>query len=171
MTSDSRPPNSDADTASASESENPAIPSPKPKAHAPLTNKDWWPEQIDLSILHAHSSLSNPLGEDFDYATEFAKLDVEALSAAIGDVVARRCGRRRRWQADGSSSLPLVEGEAPHAPPVRRSEGSARWWTVALDVGELQRGDKSVPVRELELGIGSEVIAFVKSTEVSIAKL
>ncbi|MCZ4538128.1 catalase/peroxidase HPI [Gordonia sp. WA4-43] len=97
MTSDSRPPNSDADTASASESENPAIPSPKPKAHAPLTNKDWWPEQIDLSILHAHSSLSNPLGEDFDYATEFAKLDVEALKA---DLVSLMTTSQDWWPAD-----------------------------------------------------------------------
>ncbi|OCH80506.1 catalase/peroxidase HPI [Gordonia sp. UCD-TK1] len=97
MTSDSRPPNSDADTASASESENPAIPSPKPKAHAPLTNKDWWPEQIDLSILHAHSSLSNPLGEDFDYATEFEKLDVEALKA---DLVSLMTTSQDWWPAD-----------------------------------------------------------------------
>ncbi|MFC8315478.1 catalase/peroxidase HPI [Gordonia sp. NPDC057258] len=97
MTSDSRPPNSDADTAGASESENPAIPSPKPKAHAPLTNKDWWPEQIDLSILHAHSSLSNPLGEDFDYATEFEKLDVEALKA---DLVSLMTTSQDWWPAD-----------------------------------------------------------------------
>ena len=63
MTSDSRPPNADTGTSSTSESENPAIPSPTPKAHAPLTNKDWWPEQIDLSVLHAHTSKSNPLGD------------------------------------------------------------------------------------------------------------
>ena len=87
MTSDSRPPHSDAGTATTSESENPAIPSPKPKGHAPLTNKDWWPEQIDLSILHAHTSKSNPLGEDFDYAAEFAKLDVEALKADVIDLM------------------------------------------------------------------------------------
>jgi catalase-peroxidase len=87
VTSDSRPPHSDAGTATASESENPAIPSPKPKGHAPLTNKDWWPEQIDLSILHAHTSKSNPLGEDFDYAAEFAKLDVEALKADVIDLM------------------------------------------------------------------------------------
>ncbi|MBD0863524.1 catalase/peroxidase HPI [Gordonia sp. zg691] len=97
MTSDSRPPNSDAETRSNSESENPAISSPKPKAHAPLTNKDWWPEQIDLSLLHAHSSLSNPLGEDFDYAKEFAKLDVEALKA---DLVSLMTQSQDWWPAD-----------------------------------------------------------------------
>ncbi|EON30595.1 catalase/hydroperoxidase HPI(I) [Gordonia terrae C-6] len=97
MTSDSRPPNPDDKTRSNSESENPVISSPEPKAHAPLTNKDWWPEQIDLSILHAHSSLSNPLGEDFDYATEFAKLDVEALKA---DLISLMTTSQDWWPAD-----------------------------------------------------------------------
>jgi catalase-peroxidase len=97
VTSDSRPPNSDTGTDSASESENPAISSPKPKGHAPLTNKDWWPEQIDLSILHAHTSKSNPLGEDFDYPTEFAKLDVDALKA---DMIAVMTQSQDWWPAD-----------------------------------------------------------------------
>jgi catalase-peroxidase len=65
--------------ASASESENPAIPSPRPKRVRPRTNKDWWPNQLDLSLLHQQSPLSNPMGEGFDYAEEFKTLDVEAL--------------------------------------------------------------------------------------------
>ena len=97
MTSDSRPPNADTGTSSTSESENPAIPSPTPKAHAPLTNKDWWPEQIDLSVLHAHTSKSNPLGTDFDYAAEFAKLDVDAFKA---DVIALMTESQEFWPAD-----------------------------------------------------------------------
>ncbi|WP_244976001.1 catalase/peroxidase HPI [Nocardia huaxiensis] len=80
-----------------SESENPAIPSPTPKAHRPNTNKDWWPEQIDVSVLHAHSSKANPLGADFDYAKEFAKLDVEALKA---DVAAVLTDSQDWWPAD-----------------------------------------------------------------------
>ncbi len=80
-TSDARPPATGASTASNSESENPAIDSPKPKAHAPLTNQDWWPEQVDVSVLHRQNEKGNPLGEDFDYAEEFAKLDVEAFKA------------------------------------------------------------------------------------------
>ncbi|MFZ0902774.1 MAG: hypothetical protein WAN71_02605, partial [Mycobacterium sp.] len=59
-----------------SESENPVIAAPEPKAHAPLTNQDWWPDQVDVSKLHPHVSQANPLGENFDYAKEFAKLDV-----------------------------------------------------------------------------------------------
>jgi len=43
------------------------------------TNRDWWPNQLNLQVLHQHSTLSNPMGEAFDYAEEFKKLDYEAL--------------------------------------------------------------------------------------------
>ena len=70
-----------------SDSENPALDSPTPKAHGPLSNQDWWPDQIDVSKLHRNSPVSNPLGEDFDYAKEFAKLDVDALKAEVASVL------------------------------------------------------------------------------------
>ena len=70
-----------------SESENPVIPSPEPTAHRPRTNQDWWPNQLDLKVLHAHSPKGNPLGADFDYAEEFAKLDVEELTRDIKEVL------------------------------------------------------------------------------------
>ena len=54
-------------TRSVSESENPVIPSPTPKRSRPHKNSDWWPNQLDLSVLHHHSHLSNPMEEDFDY--------------------------------------------------------------------------------------------------------
>jgi catalase-peroxidase len=95
--SDSRPPNPKSETASTSESENPAIPSPEPKAGAPLRNQDWWPNQIDVSRLHPHTPQGNPLGEDFDYAAEFAKLDVNALKA---DVAALMTQSQDWWPAD-----------------------------------------------------------------------
>ena len=50
--------------------------------HAPsggMRNRDWWPNQLNLGILHQHSSKSSPMGEDFDYAKEFAKLDLKAV--------------------------------------------------------------------------------------------
>ncbi|OXM53731.1 catalase/peroxidase HPI [Amycolatopsis thailandensis] len=78
----------DSVTAHGSESENPAIDSPTPKSGGrPRTNKDWWPNQLDLSVLHAHSSKANPLGAEFSYAKEFAKLDVEALKRDIVEVL------------------------------------------------------------------------------------
>jgi catalase-peroxidase len=66
-------------TTTVSESENPEIPSATPVTARPRNNRDWWPNQLDLSILNAHSPKSNPMGADFDYAAEFATLDVEAL--------------------------------------------------------------------------------------------
>jgi catalase-peroxidase len=112
VSSDSRPPNPDTKTASTSESENPAIPSPTPKAHAPLTNQDWWPDQVDVSKLHAHSSLSNPLGEDFDYAEEFKKLDPEALKADVLSVITTS---QDWWPADYGSYAGLFIRMSWHA--------------------------------------------------------
>ena len=86
-TSHSRPPNPEAKSASGSESENPAISAPTPKAHGALRNQDWWPEQIDVTKLHPESVQSSPLGADFDYAKELAKLDVEALKADVASVL------------------------------------------------------------------------------------
>ena len=74
-------------TRSISESENPGIPSPTPKRTHPRTNKDWWPNQLDLSVLHHHSHLSNPMQEDFDYAEEFKSLDVEALKRDLAELM------------------------------------------------------------------------------------
>src|ERR1700709_2252839 len=75
-------------TAHGSESENPAIDSPTPKTGGrPHTNRDWWPDQLDLTVLHAHSPQGNPLGESFSYAEELAGLDVDALKQDIVDVL------------------------------------------------------------------------------------
>ena len=95
--SDSCPVAHDGNTESTSESENPAIPSPTPTGNRPRTNSDWWPNQPDLSVLHSHSSKSNPMGADFDYAQEFAKLDVEALKR---DVIALMTASQDWWPAD-----------------------------------------------------------------------
>jgi catalase-peroxidase len=75
-------------TSQGSESENPAIASPTARTdRRPRTNRDWWPDQLDLSVLRAHSSKSNPLGPGFRYADEFAHLDVEALKRDIVEVL------------------------------------------------------------------------------------
>jgi catalase-peroxidase len=111
-TSHSRPPNPATPTHSHSESENPAIKSPEPKAHRPLTNQDWWPEQIDVSVLHAHSPKGNPLGEHFDYPAEFAKLDVNALKA---DVISVITTSQDWWPADYGSYAGLFIRMSWHA--------------------------------------------------------
>jgi catalase-peroxidase len=48
-----------------------------------MSNEDWWPERLDLQPLRLHAAESNPLGPDFDYASEFAKLDLEAVKADL----------------------------------------------------------------------------------------
>ena len=84
-------------TRSVSESENPAIPSPTPKRTRPRTNKDWWPNQLDLSVLHQHSARSNPMGEGFDYREEFKALDLDALKR---DLIQLMTTSQDWWPAD-----------------------------------------------------------------------
>jgi len=74
-------------TAQGSESENPVIDSPKPSAHRPRTNQDWWPNQLDLSVLHAHNVTGNPLGVGYSYREAFQELDVEALKRDLVEVL------------------------------------------------------------------------------------
>jgi catalase-peroxidase len=99
-------------TASVSESENPAIPSPTPERTRPRTNKDWWPNQLDLSVLHQHSPLSNPMGDDFNYAEEFKTLDVEALKR---DVIKVMTTPQDWWPADYGHYGPLFIRMTWHA--------------------------------------------------------
>jgi catalase-peroxidase len=61
------------------------------------TNRDWWPNRLDLHVLHQHSSLSNPMGEAFDYAKEFKSLD---LNAVIRDLHALMTDSQEWWPAD-----------------------------------------------------------------------
>ena len=77
----------DSATAEGSESENPVIDSPQPKQGRPHSNRDWWPNQLDLSVLHAHSPRGNPLGADFSYADAFAQLDIDALRADLDELM------------------------------------------------------------------------------------
>jgi catalase-peroxidase len=61
------------------------------------TNRDWWPNQLNLQVLHQHSTLSNPMGEAFDYAKEFKSLD---LNAVIKDLQALMTDSQDWWPAD-----------------------------------------------------------------------
>jgi catalase-peroxidase len=97
---------------SKSESENPMIPSPTPKKVRPRTNKDWWPNQIDLSILHRHSPLSDPMGEGFNYAEAFKSLDVEGLKR---DLIQMMRTSQDWWPADYGHYGPLFIRMTWHA--------------------------------------------------------
>jgi catalase-peroxidase len=102
-----------ADTRSTSESENPAISSPKPATdQRPRTNRDWWPNQVDLSVLNRPAKSSDPLGEDFDYKTEFAKLDVEAVKRDLVELMHTSQGW---WPADWGHYGPLFIRMSWHA--------------------------------------------------------
>src|SRR5438094_126619 len=61
------------------------------------TNRDWWPNQLNLQVLHQHSALSNPMGEAFDYAKEFKSLDLDAV---IKDLHALMTDSQDWWPAD-----------------------------------------------------------------------
>ena len=56
------------------------------------TNRDWWPNQLKLDILHQHSAKSNPMGEDFDYAEEFKSLDLAAVKKDLARADDRLAG-------------------------------------------------------------------------------
>ena len=64
---------------------------------AARSNRDWWPNQLNLKILHQHSAKSDPLGEAFNYAEEFKRLDLDALTQ---DLHALMTDSQSWWPAD-----------------------------------------------------------------------
>ena len=76
------------------------------------TNASWWPEQLNLKILHQQSSLSNPMGEDFNYAEEFKTLD---LNAVVNDLHALMTDSQAWWPADYGHYGPFFVRMAWHA--------------------------------------------------------
>ena len=76
------------------------------------TNRDWWPNQLNLKILHQHSSLSDPMGEGFDYAKEFKSLDFDAVKR---DLLAVMTHSQDWWPADFGHYGPLFVRMAWHS--------------------------------------------------------
>ena len=116
-----------------SESENPAIDSPTPTTSRPRTAQDWWPDQLDLQVLRKHSATTDPLGQGFDYAKEFEKLDVEALKADIFELMT---ASQDWWPADYGHYGPLFIRMSWHAAGTYRIANVAPGgsWLVRLVV-------------------------------------
>jgi len=76
------------------------------------TNRDWWPDQVNVQVLHRHSNLSDPMGESFDYAKEFQSLDLDAV---IKDLRALMTDSQDWWPADFGHYGPLFIRMAWHS--------------------------------------------------------
>lgn len=76
------------------------------------SNRDWWPNQLNLKILHQNANLSNPMGEDFNYAEEFKRLDLEAIK---NDLYALMTDSQDWWPADYGHYGPLFIRMAWHS--------------------------------------------------------
>src|SRR5215469_14306926 len=76
------------------------------------TNADWWPNQLNLRVLHQHSPLSDPMGEEFNYAEEFKSLD---LNAVVKDLDAVMTASQEWWPADFGHYGPLFIRMAWHS--------------------------------------------------------
>ena len=76
------------------------------------SNRDWWPNQLNLKILHQHSALSNPLGKDFDYASEFKSLDLTELKKDLYELMT---DSQDWWPADYGHYGPLFIRMAWHS--------------------------------------------------------
>jgi len=85
---------------------------PVPHADGGTSNRDWWPHQLRLDLLHQHSSKSDPMGRDFDYAAEFRSLD---LAAVKRDLAALMTDSQEWWPADFGHYGPLFIRMAWHS--------------------------------------------------------
>ncbi|MFX0177101.1 MAG: catalase/peroxidase HPI [Candidatus Hodarchaeota archaeon] len=84
----------------------------RPTAGGGMTIRDWWPNQLNLDILHQHSAKSNPMGEDFNYAKEFKSLDFEAVKKDLSDLMTNS---QSWWPADFGHYGPLFIRMAWHS--------------------------------------------------------
>ena len=75
-------------------------------------NTDWWPNQLNLSILRMHSNMSNPMGEDFDYAEAFKSLDLAAVKQDLTELMT---DSKEWWPADWGHYGPFFIRMAWHS--------------------------------------------------------
>ena len=91
---------------------NPRPASERPTAAGSMTNRDWWPNQLNLKILRQNSPMGNPMGESFNYAEEFKKLDLDALKK---DIATALTTSQDWWPADYGHYGPLFIRMAWHS--------------------------------------------------------
>ncbi len=84
----------------------------RPIAGGGTSNKDWWPNQLNLKILHQHSTLSNPMDSDFNYAEEFQKLDIKVIKQDLYELMT---DSQEWWPADWGHYGPLFIRMAWHS--------------------------------------------------------
>jgi catalase-peroxidase len=95
------------------ESKDPITGGPNPQATGRgMTNRNWWPNQLNLDILHQHSSKSNPMGEGFNYAKEFKSLDLAAVKKDLRELMTKS---QDWWPADFGHYGPLFIRMAWHS--------------------------------------------------------
>ena len=100
------------------------------RRHRPRTNQDWWPDQLDLPVLHQHSRQSGPMGVDYDYAAEFATLDLDALKRDVVEVMTTLAGlvagRLRQLRPAVHPHDVARGGHVPHRATVGAAAARAR---------------------------------------------
>jgi len=84
----------------------------RPTAGGGMTIRDWWPNQLNLDVLHQRSSKSNPMGKDFNYAKEFKSLDLEAVKKDLAELMKKS---QSWWPADFGHYGPLFIRMAWHS--------------------------------------------------------
>ena len=116
-----------------------------PIAGGGTSNRDWWPNQLNLKILHQHDSKSNPMGETFNYAEEFSKIDLEELKQ---DIITVMTTSQDWWPADWGTYAGLFIRMAWHSAGTYRSadgrggaDGGQQRGGAGADVRAQRQGD------------------------------
>jgi len=100
-------------------------------------NRDWWPNQLDLGILRQNTTKSDPMGKDFDYATEFKKLDLAAIKS---DLVTLMTESQDWWPADYGHYGPFFIRMAWHSAGI--SGTAARSFSYGSNICKSRRSGR-----------------------------